>query len=867
MKQTFTFLLLLVVSSSWAQHQPFQCANASLKEVLERVEESEDIHFSYAVRNVAGRVVNLDVQGLSRQAFLDTLLHPLGLQAVAKSAAFYTIETYSKSKRVVLKVADAMSQEPLAFAHFRLGNKPFGTALNGDGELAVSSAKLKGSSLMLSYVGYQKVVLQIDSTGSLPDTLKIPMQRLLQGLEEVVILEYLNRAIVVKDDYSTTTLLIQEMEVLPGLPEPDVLLSTQMLPGVESSDETASGLNFRGGARDQTLIYWDRIPVYHAAHYFGSITSFIPSTVQEVEVYRNYIPANFSGASSGLLNIKSFQEVTPSISGGANLTSTHLDAHLNVPLGNKLSLMVAGRNSYNHRLETPTFQAYSDKLFDGSKVGNLREQLEEDDELEYLSQLIFRDINAKVIWKPSQKDMVSASMLINSNGLNFNSDDEEFERKSFQFHDVSSLGFSLYHQRKWSSKWETEVSATIADYSMEHSSKEVSNEEGDSSSQQLDINNHLVNTELQLKGRYKPSERWQAEVGYQFNGLESDLFYLEKEDEEPDFEDTVYTQGRVHGAFVGMEWSLGKLVVAPQFRLDFWEGKHEQMVLPKPVLHTRYELSKGLGLKASYGHYSQYIRAIDDPSLNVTNVSESIWIVSDDDDIGLMRNRQLTLGFLFQRKGWLIDADLYYKRMDGLLADRQNTESIDTEIEFADGLGRVRGLDLMLRKKFKNYSAWVSYSRSKSIVFFEEYGSDGFPDFTDRPHQLRIVNTFNHKRLQMSLGWTYKSGNPYTRPDGLRLVEEDDESYYVPNWEQINQARMEDYHRMDLSLWYNFSPNESKWVGKAGFSVLNLYGRDNIWRRSFYAEPTEEDERVFEIVEEERFFLGFTPSFSLSISF
>ena len=89
---------------------------------------------------------------------------------------------------------------------------------------------------------------------------------------------------------SSFKILPQEMEVLPGLSERDVLLSAQIISGISSNDETASGLNIRGSSRDNTFFYWNNIPMYQAAHYFGNISSFIPSSIGEVDIYKNYVP-------------------------------------------------------------------------------------------------------------------------------------------------------------------------------------------------------------------------------------------------------------------------------------------------------------------------------------------------------------------------------------------------------------------------------------------------------------------------------------------------------------------------------------------------------------------------------------------------
>lgn len=75
-----------------------------------------------------------------------------------------------------------------------------------------------------------------------------------QHLEEIVIKEYLTLGVSKKKDDSSISLSPQELGILPGLTEPDVLQSIQLLPGVQSPTETAAGLYIRGGTPDQNLI-------------------------------------------------------------------------------------------------------------------------------------------------------------------------------------------------------------------------------------------------------------------------------------------------------------------------------------------------------------------------------------------------------------------------------------------------------------------------------------------------------------------------------------------------------------------------------------------------------------------------------------
>ena len=51
--------------------------------------------------------------------------------------------------------------------------------------------------------------------------------------------------------------------------ESDLLKTIQLLPGVSSAGEGASGFNVRGGAADQNLILFDEAIIYNSSHLFG----------------------------------------------------------------------------------------------------------------------------------------------------------------------------------------------------------------------------------------------------------------------------------------------------------------------------------------------------------------------------------------------------------------------------------------------------------------------------------------------------------------------------------------------------------------------------------------------------------------------
>ena len=101
-------------------------------------------------------------------------------------------------------------------------------------------------------------------------------------LDLVVISSYLTKGIEKNSDGSYK-LLPSKLGILPGLTEPDVLESIQLLPGVLSPNETATGFFVRGGASDQNRVIWDGINIYHKGHLFGMISPLNPNFTSNIK--------------------------------------------------------------------------------------------------------------------------------------------------------------------------------------------------------------------------------------------------------------------------------------------------------------------------------------------------------------------------------------------------------------------------------------------------------------------------------------------------------------------------------------------------------------------------------------------------------
>ena len=202
----------------------------------------------------------------------------------------------------------------------------------------------------------------------------------------------------------------------------------------------------------------------------------------------------------------------------------------------------------------------------------------------------------------------------------------------------------------------------------------------------------------------------------------------------------------------------------------------------------------------------------------------------------------------------------------------RNYDTNENNIEqlYAIGDSETRGLELLLEKGFGNYSGWISYTLSNSLNYFKDLnGGKPFPSRYDQRHEFKLVNMFNYGKWNWSVIWIYGTGKPYSAPEGSYSISTPDGSS-INNvaYSRINNERLPDYHRLDLSATYNFNLGVTK--AKVGLSVFNVYNRKNIKYRRYSKVTFDENGNILSddryIVTDIRL-LGITPSIFFNWSF
>jgi hypothetical protein len=135
-------------------------------------------------------------------------------------------------------------------------------------------------------------------------------------------------------------------------------------------------------------------------------------------------------------------------------------------------------------------------------------------------------------------------------------------------------------------------------------------------------------------------------------------------------------------------------------------------------------------------------------------------------------------------------------------------------------------MEFQMKKEEGRLRSWVGYSYSRAKRKFPEVNSGRvFNAFYDRPHQVNITMSYDlNFRWNIGMNWNYYTGAPYSSPVSFYNFN----GLEIPIYDQKNNDRLPDYHRLDLTATLNLNKNEeSRFKHNLMFSIYNFYSRKN----------------------------------------
>ncbi|MGK0386595.1 MAG: hypothetical protein ACI849_001213, partial [Patiriisocius sp.] len=334
--------------------------------------------------------------------------------------------------------------------------------------------------------------------------------RYINQLATVTLKSYIAKGIE-KTNKGAIRIKNSDFEILPNLIEPDVLQIAQVLPGIESYDETASNINIRGGASDEVNILWNDIRMYQTGHFFGLISAFNPNLIDNVLIYKNGTHARYSEGVSGVLHMYPTNTINPEIDGGVGINLSSANAFVKIPISNTFAIHASGRTSINSGIGNPIYKSFFERTFQNTEITNLNtattEAVRTTDE-----DFNFYDISISALWDISPKDKLNYHFMTINNTLQFNERLFMDDISSATFNELkqNTLLGGFNYKRDWTSNLSTALHYSASTYVARGDNRQL--EIITEASQRNEVKEQTA----KFDASYQINKQFTIETGYQY---------------------------------------------------------------------------------------------------------------------------------------------------------------------------------------------------------------------------------------------------------------------------------------------------------------------------------------------------------------
>jgi len=865
-KTLFSCCFLFIIGVSFSQNQP---KKVSLKKVLTAIETQHNVKFSYN-SNLIKKVTCLPIK---REQSLKEKLETLRKQTFLKynqiDARYIVIteKQVTNNHTITGVLINRKNKEAAAFSSVLIKGTLYGTTADENGKFSLHNVS-SDQEIEIQSIGFTSILIPAYAFFKKPNlTIELDEENI--ELDEVLISDYITQGMSKKQNGSIEV-SPKKLGILPGLIEPDVLLSLQLLPGIQSSSETASGLQIRGSSPDQNLVLFDGIKMFQSGHFFGLISSFNPYVTKNISLFRNGTSPKFGDRIGGVLDISSGEDV-PDFEAGFGVNLTHADAYIKTPLfKSKAGLVFSVRRSITDWIETITYKNFSKTVFQNTRI--LDEALNEKNKSSNTNNdFYFQDYNLKFVIDLSTKSKLSISNLYNKNQLDFSSENQRFREKVEDNIRYQNTGTRFLWTHKTTLKFSQNIDFHTSEYTFDYYGKRIQtrNNASDNSTREFEIKNHVKDKGINYDIVYKLNDKLQLGGGYQLS--KTNILYVYNTNfSTPNnlLLDTEKNTNTTNAIFSELKYSASNSYISLGIRANNFSLSKDWFFEPRLFASTK--ASEYVTLKVSGEIKNQAVSQIIEYRNNGIGLENNIWAVANK-EIPVLNGKQLAIGFLYQRNGWNLDVDFYKKKVTGvtLMTDDIANSTQTSKVPFyISGESAITGIDVLLKKRFGRYRSWVSYSFMNTKQRFKELNNGNeFNGINGIPHSFTWSHTYKSNNMEFSLGWKLRSGIPYTAANGTHL---DTNNNTRITYDAVNAKRLPDYQKIDFSSTYKFYlSKQQKIEGKIGLSLLNVLNTQNILDRTYELKYVNSQSNIEEqkLVKTDRLSLGFTPNVVFRLTF
>ena len=614
----------------------------------------------------------------------------------------------------------------------------------------------------------------------------------------------------------------------------DPIRAIESLPGVVLANGFAPAV--RGSSPSDMYYQTDGVPVGYVFHN-DSYSSFHPNLIKSFELKTGAWESGFSDSIGGVIDTKLRDPEIKDFSGVADFSFLRAGILVESKLTDSSAFYFAARQSLIH--------IYIDAFLDNEDFKFTQAPINNDYQFKYINYI---DDNNKVV--------VQATGANDDVELLF-SDESDQVKKNPEL--TGGIGFDTYYDNQsivWTNESDFGQTQVFLNRLVRNSDFFVG--------QIIELNAttsdtmfKVLNSQLLDSGSLNSGfEFRQQNIDYQVTGKNSPCnnefevcapsYYAPTVSEEAVIDINFMT------LFADYDWDLSDTVL---LRLGGVVNTNDfnDETIAEPRLMVKWQAIDDYTLKFAYGQHHQWFREYKYlsetfGSLNLDQVTAEHYVFGIEYEGG---------------SDWAWRIESYYKDMDDLIvsnpsqqvtSDTSTDSAVENDLIQADnylnaGVGTAYGVEFLLNKAISdNWYGWLSIAYSKTERKNELTGDEFNYEF-DKPWIINLVSNYEiNENWQFGGRWRFQSGALYTPINGATpiypLVNNVPDSsqepiFYDPIEGDINEQRLDDFHRLDVRLDYR-----TQWWGQETnlyFEVLNVYGQKSLAGYDYNEDYTERD--------------------------
>jgi hypothetical protein len=782
-----------------------------LQQILNNISKTHDVNFNYIDEEIAFFKLIAPNENLSLSEKLNYISKKTHLKFEFITPKHISIVNDKRlDKPLCGYLIDKDSQEPIAFATLRnQENNSYATS-DENGYFTFSEKNI--FTIEVEHVGYENLTF---SSSVLYSEIcpKIAIKQHITILENFVAEIYLAKGIT-KTTNGLFEISPKKIGLLPGLTEPDVFQTLQQMPGFLSSDENIANTSVRGGTHDQNLYRWNGIKLFHTAHFFGLISTLNPNLTHKVSVMKNGTPAKYGDGVSSTVLISTHADSIEKPSAAIGVNLINVDFYSKFKISKKANIEISGRRSYTDFATSPTYSSYYNKIFQNTIVTNYSNS--EDIKYNTTEDFYFYDFSAQYHQQIKNKTHLYVDLIGISNVLDVyqNKTENNLTINKNSCLEQQTLGASALLKSEWNKNNILTFTAAVSYYSINSENESLEN------NQIFNQKNTVLDTETSITNATHITKSSILEYGYQFN--EKGIQNID-EVNSPVISRKTKEVLRSHALFSDFKYlsKNGKINSRIGIRQTYIEEFSKWILEPR--FHFNYKLIPSVNIEIQAEKKHQTYSQIIDLQQDFLGIEKRRWVLSDNENIPIIKSNQIALGFTFSKKNWLLTLDNYYKIVEGISSQSQGFQN---QLEFVkiNGKYNVLGSELLIQKQWKNWTAWTSYTFMNNKYDFPNWNPSTFPNNFEISHTFKSAIITEINKIKLSLGSIWFTGKPNT------TIYNNEPVYNIPGTPSVgynnpNNSNLEDYFQLNFSTAYTIKTGKKSKLN-FGFSLLNLFNNN-----------------------------------------